>query len=386
MIPGFTDGGDLLKLRVRKGRNQQGLCFVSSDKRSGIFRMRFNGKTAYVDVRISEKVPPGTVILDSRISDNLGIVEDSEVLFDSVSENLPPCTEIHLGVVSTRGLDNEKVAHAMSKRIDDFREHLDGLILFEGQEFMIIDFGINLQILSLDPKDTRTNAAQISWEQLLKIHLAPMGTHPFNLCILVETAAATQNTDVSSSDGSISRHQAISNAIEHLGKQLPMGQGALFSGIAFSEEVVYFKTFDSQTGEETEVSSLHSPSLLRAYNEWLDEKSAQNENAPSNPGEALKRGLATARTLTDRNGFQTAVLLFSSGVYSAGQNPVKITRTESGHPDSVMVFTISVGLDSIKDIMEAIAEEGGGVFIHLDEEEKTETIVDSIEKWLFSKR
>ena len=84
MIPGFTDGGDLLKLRVRKGRNQQGLCFVSSDKRSGIFRMRFNGKTAYVDVRISEKVPPGTVILDSRISDNLGIVEDSEVLFDSV--------------------------------------------------------------------------------------------------------------------------------------------------------------------------------------------------------------------------------------------------------------------------------------------------------------
>ena len=73
-------------------------------------------------------------------------------------------------------------------------------------------------------------------------------------------------------------------------------------------------------------------------------------------------------------------------MYSAGQNPVKITRTESGHPDSVMVFTISVGLDSIKDIMEAIAEEGGGVFIHLDEEEKTETIVDSIEKWLFSKR
>ena len=101
---------------------------------------------------ISEKVPPGTVILDSRISDNLGIVEDSEVLFDSVSENLPPCTEIHLGVVSTRGLDNEKVAHAMSKRIDDFREHLDGLILFEGQEFMIIDLESIYKFCLLIPK------------------------------------------------------------------------------------------------------------------------------------------------------------------------------------------------------------------------------------------
>ena len=356
-----------MKLRVRKGRNQQGLCFVSSDTPSGIFRMRFNGMTAYVDVRKSEKVPSGIVILDSRISDNLGIVEESEVIFDPVSENLPPCNEIHLGVVSTRGLDNEKVARAMSKRIDDFREHLDGLILFEGQEFMISDFGINLQILFLDPKDAGINAAQISWEQLLKIHLAPMGTHPFNLCILVETAAATQNTDVKSSDGSVSRNQAIRKAIENLEQQLPIGQGALFSGIAFSEEVVYFKTFDSQTGEETEVSTLNSPSLLRAYSEWVDEKASQNENSPSNPGEALKRGLATAKTLTDRNGFQTAVLLFSSGVYSAGQNPVKITRTESS-PESVMVFAISVGSDSIIDIMEAIAEEGGGAFIHLDEE------------------
>jgi hypothetical protein len=340
--------------------------------------------TAYVDVRTSENVPPGTIILDSRISDNLGIPEESELSLDSISEDLPLCNEIHLGVVSTRGLDNEKVARAMSKRIDDFREHLDGLILYEGQEFMINDFGINLHILSLDPKDNRTNAAQISWEHLLKIHLAPLGAHPFNLCILVETGAATQIMDVNSKDGSVSRFQAIRKAMENLEQQLPIGQGALFTGIAFSKEVVYFKTFDSQTGEETDVSSLHSPSLLKAYSQWLDGEASQNENEPSNPGEALKHGLATSNTLTDKNGFQTAVLLFSSGVFSAGQNPVKIARTES-RPESV-IFAISVGSESVKDIMEAIAEEGGGAFIHLDDEEKTETLVGSIETVLFSKR
>jgi hypothetical protein len=347
--------------------------------------MGFNGETIYVDVRSSEKVPNGVVILDSRISDILGVVEESEVSLDPVSDKFPTCSEIHLGVVSTRGLDNEKVARAMSKRMDDFREHLDGLILFEGQDFMITDFGITLHVLSLDPQDSTTSAAQISWENLLKIHLAPMVSHPFNLCILVEAAAATQIEDVNSSDGHISRHQAIRKAIMNLEMQFSVAQNVLFSGIAFSEEVVFFKTFDSETGEESEISTLHSPSLLRAYGEWIEETVSQNQNAPSNPGEALKRGLAIAKTLTDTNGLQTAVLLFSSGVHSAGQNPVKIARTESDS-ENIVVFAISVGSDSVADIMEAIAKEGGGAFIHLDREEKTETIIESIEKWLFSKR
>ncbi len=385
MTPEYIDGGYLLKLLVRRGRDQQGLCFISSDAFSGIFQIKFNGSTAFIDVRSSEKVPSGTLIVDSRISDLLGLEEDIEVTLDPVTDTIPVCNEIHLGVVSIKGLDNEKVARAMSKRIDDFHEYLDDLILHEGQDFTIDELGINLRVISVDPKDSTTRATQISWENLSKIHLAPMGTSPYNLCILIETGAAIQISDVKSPDGTITRHQAIHNSIQTLERQLPIGLDVLFSGIAFSDDVVFFQTFDSETGDKTEVSSLHSPNLLRAYTEWADEIASQNENSPSNPGEALRQGLTIAKTLFDQNQRQTAVLLFSSGIYSSGQNPVKIARTESVS-ENVVLFSISVGSDSVTDIMEAIAEEGGGAFIHLDREEKIDTIIDSIERRLFSKR
>lgn len=121
--------------------------------------------------------------------------------------------------------------------------------------------------------------------------------------------------------------------------------GVLFSGIAFADEVFSFTTFDPQTGEESEVSTLHSSSLLKAFGEWIDDIASQNMNAPSNPGEALIRGLASAKTLSERNNLQTVVVLFSTGVYSAGQNPVKIARTESGIND-VALFALSLGSDS----------------------------------------
>jgi len=379
------NGGYNLKLRVRRGRKQQGLSFASADVSSGIFEMKFDEKRAVVDVRSSEKVPSGTIIIDSRISDIFGIDDDCEVLLTQVSGTLPSCTEIHLGVVSTRGLDNEKVARAMSKRIDDFKEFLDGLILFEGQSFTITEFGINLNVLSMSPQETSTSAAQIIWDQLLRIHLAPMDLQPFNLCVLVETAAATQIADVASDDGQISRLQAIVQAISKLEQKLTLHKEMLFSGFAFSDEITIFRTFDSQTGEETGVSTLHSPALLRLYNEWIQEFASKNEKSPSNPGEALKQGLAIASSHTETNRLQTALLLFSSGVYSAGQNPVKIVRT-AGVPDEVVVIAVSVGSNSVTDIMSAVAEEGGGAFIHLDSDEKTETLVDTIEKTLFSKR
>jgi hypothetical protein len=350
-----------------------------------MYEVKFDERKAIIDVRSSEKVPSGTVIIDSRVSDLFEILDDSEISMKSIPDKQPSCTEIHLGVTSTRGLDNEKVAQAMSKRIDDFREHLENLILYEGQSLTLEDIGINLQVVSMSPQESSTNSAQITWENLLRIHLAPLESRPFNLCILVETAAATQMIDVESEEGQISRFQAIIQAISILEQKIPLHKDMLFSGFAFSDEIVIFRTFDSDSGEETGVSTIHSPTLLKAYSKWLTEFASENEKTPSNPGEALKQGLAIASSLTETNGLQTAVLFFSSGVYSAGQNPVKITRTVSG-PEDVVLFAVSVGSDSVTDIMEAVAEEGGGAFIHLDRYEKTETIVNTIETTLFSKR
>jgi len=340
----------------------------------------------YADVKSSVNVPNGTIILDSRVSAILEVDEEHDISLEPISGEIPTCSEIRLGVVSTKGLDNQKVAQAMSKRIDDFQEFLDGLILYEGQELPIAELGINLHILSMSPDDSSIDVARISWKQLLKIHLASIDSHPCNLCIIVEIAAATQIVDVDSGDQRISRHQAILSSLSKIEEQfVSLKQDVLFSGIAFSDEVFPFNTFDSQTGEETEVTSFYSSSLIGAFREWIDKMITDNLTMPSNPGEALKRGLATAQSLTDSNNLNTAVLFFSSGIYSAGQNPVKITRTK-GRDEAIAVFTMSIGADSMVDIMEAIAKEGNGASIHIDNIEKSDAIVDTIDSWLLSKR
>ncbi len=375
-----------MNLSARKGRNQRGICYISTDDLPGIVKLEYRGKIAYADIRTSEKVPKGTIIIDSRVSAILEIEEESGISLERISVEIPICNNIRLGVVSTRGLDNQKVAHAMSKRIDDFKEFIDGLILYEGQELSISELGITLHILSMDSDDSITNVARISWKQLLKIHLASIDSHPCNLCIIVEIAAATQIVDVDSGDQRISRHQAILSSLHKIETQfVGFRQDVLFSGIAFSDEVFPFKSFDSNTGEETEVTSLHSSSVIVAFREWIDKIALDNLTLPSNPGEALKRGLTTSQSLTHSNNLPTAVLLFSSGIYSAGQNPVKITRTQGNYED-VAVFAMSMGADSGTDIMEAIAKEGNGVFIHIDSIEKSDAIVGIIDRWLLSKR
>ncbi|MFW9794710.1 MAG: hypothetical protein ACFFEE_10435, partial [Candidatus Thorarchaeota archaeon] len=233
-----------MNLQAIRGRNQQGFCFVSSDVSPGIYHVEHQGRTMYAEVRFSEKVPNGTIIIDSRVSDILRVVDRSEILLKPLSSVVPTCNEIRLGVVSTKDLDNEKVAHAMSKRIDDFQKYLDGLILHQDLELPISELGINLHILSMKPIDSTTKSARISWEELLKINLVSIDSNPCNLCILVETAAATQITDVDSFDQKITRHEAILSSLDRIEGQFSgFGQNVLFSGVAFSNEVFSFITF-----------------------------------------------------------------------------------------------------------------------------------------------
>jgi hypothetical protein len=380
------EGGCLLNLSARRGRNQKGLCFVSKDVSPGVFKIEYHGTDVYIDVRSSEKIPPDTIIIDSRVSDILGVEETCDISLEPISSEISNCNEIRLGVVSTRGLDNQQVAQAMSKRIDDFQEFLDGLILCVDQQIPISKLGINLHILSIGPVDLATNAARISWKQLLKINLVSMESNSYNLCIIAETAAATQIVDVNSGDQQISRHEAILSALENIEEQFTdYGPDVLFSGIAFSDEVSSFIMFDHHTGEELEVSSLHSSSIIGAFREWIDSIASTNLNLPSNPGEALKYGLTRAQSLSDSNNQQTIVLFFSSGIYSAGQNPVKIARTQ-GTQEDVVVYALSMGANSVIDIMEAIAKEGNGAFIHIDDIEKLDEIVDTIDRLVLKER
>jgi hypothetical protein len=377
------EGGISLKLRPKRGRNQQGLCFVSTDlfdSTTSAFQLSCKSNSVISDVRASPKVPKDVIILDARVFDQLACCEEDEVELVPEKSEIPVCTEIHLGVVSRRGLDNHTVAQAISKRIDDFQEYFDGLILGVGQEISLSELGVSLVIKSMSPIEPTRNAARIDWNRLIKIHLKAIESKPSNLCFIVEVSAATQIKDVqvdAAEDAHITRHQAILESLESIEERLQPEQIEKFAGIIFSDKLIPFITFDSQTGEETQITNLHSASLIGSFRVFLEGTTSEFSQKPSNPGLALNQGLDTASLLNEANGLVTIVVFFSSGVYSAGQNPVKITRQAMTNRP-VKILCISVGENSATDIMEAVAKEGNGFAIQLDNVQKTSSIADAI--------
>jgi len=382
-----------LKLRAKRGRNQQGLCFVSTDTSNlstTTCELVYNSNSVFSDIRDSTKVPKGTIVLDARIYDMLHCSDEDEISVIGVADKIPTCTEIHLDIVSKRGLQNHAVVQAVSQRIDDFQEHFEGLILKTRQEFMISDLGISFMVRFLSPTDSVTRAARISWKNLLKIHLGALESQSSNLCIIVEVAAATQVADVRSNvdiedDSYISRHEAILHCLEAIEMKFSgYSNDAQFAGIVFSDKVLPFITFNSYTGEEAETTSLHSSSLIGAYRKWVNTTLGEFSNSPSNPGIALERGLEIAHMLSGAQGLPTAIIFFSSGFYSAGQNPVKVTRKNLGDR-AIRILCISVGEDSATDIMDAIAKEGNGLSIHMSTTDKMDLVVDAINDMISSK-
>lgn len=377
-------------LLARQGRNQQGICFVSSDilgQSIEASKLASTSSSLYADVRTSKKVPEGIIVLDTRVFEMLNCKDGEEIELDVLNITLPFCTEIHLDVISNRELENHTIAQAISRRIEDFKDHFEGLVLKQGQQFSLAELGVTFVVRHLDPTEPTTNAARIKWKNLLKIHLGAVEFQPSNLYIISEVAAATQIADIKMNvdDGNekyITRHQAILEILQGIQLNLPKNSNdAQFAGIAFSDEVVPFTTFDSQTGKESEISTLFSSMLLGAFGSWIDALLDRYSDRPSNPGAALKYGLDRAQAMSEINGLPTIIILFSSGVYSAGQNPVKVTRINLGDKH-VKFLTISMGKNSATDIMEAIAKEGKGTTIHMDDGEKMKLIVDSINRML----
>lgn len=384
----FTNGGVSLKLLAKRGRNQQGLCFVSTTELSTsieTYEITSKFSSIYADVKYSEKVPEGMIILDSRINDMLGCDDEEEITLNPLHDKLPICTEIHLDVISKRNLQNHTMAQAISKRIDDFKEHFEGLVLHLGQEFILTDLGVGFVVRYLSPTESKTEAARIKWNNLLKIHLGAEEYQQSNIFMIVEVAAATHIVDIQVDEDAakanyISRHQAILQTLDTIQSNYRgYGKDSQFAGIVYSDELLPFLTFNSQTGEEQEFSPLYSASLFEAFKKWVDAASDKFAKRTSNPGAALKYGLDKVHALCELNDLPTIIILFSSGVYSTGQNPVKVTRTNLGDK-TVKILSVSVGKESAKDIMDAIAKEGNGISIHVDNDKKLNLIVDAVNR------
>ena len=381
----FTSGDLMMILSVKQGRKQKGLCFVSSEESSassGVYRLTYGEKDILVDIRPSKQVPKNSLVADERIFRILECSEDSEISLDFQCSDVTLCSELSLSISSTKGLDNHKIAEAISKRVNDLQDDFDGLVLKVGQILVIERLGIRFKVISLTPTDDDCSAARISWDKLDEIHLEPVEPlQLYNICCVVEIGAAGQISDIENSTTcdtceSIPRYEAAISAISILAKNYTgYGTGTQFCGFAYSDNVTQYQMFDSQSGKLVSVSSLHSQSLLIAFTEWLRSIITDHKGKPSNPGEALKAAIEAASHFDDANDYPTLLLFCSSGVHSAGQNPVKVVKNTL-KSSKLVILSVNLGLDRNFDIMDEIARTSNGCVIPVQESNDVNKITD----------
>jgi hypothetical protein len=230
----------------------------------------------------------------------------------------------------------------------------------------------------LYPTDSSYNAARITWKNLEKIHLDPVESlHPFNIVCIFEVGAAAQISDVKKDGENITRYRTALEAIKKVSEiYSDSSTKAQFRGFAYSDEVFPFKMFDSETGNPIEVSSIHSSTIFVAFSEWIESLIPNHKGKPSNPGEALEIGLDSAEQL-ESNSLSTIILFFSSGTHTSGGNPVKIAKNKSQHGDFPILCFVP-GKNSNHDVMEAIAENSGGLVTKVIDFEDVDNIVDTL--------
>ncbi|TFG32056.1 VWA domain-containing protein [Candidatus Thorarchaeota archaeon] len=380
----YTNGDSIMILRAKQGRNQKGLCFVSSKEsnlESGVFELNYKDKWLLADIRLSQHVPEDLLILDDRLFRELGCFNESELILHPTSNDVPYCSELRLSVVSTKGLDNRVIADAISKRVNDLQDDFEGLILKLGQEILIERLGIIFKVLFLFPKDDVLSASRISWNVLEEIHLTPKNDFPlFNICSVIEIGAAAQIVDIENEATddtceTLPRYEAAISAIKLLAKSYS-GYGTItqFCGFAYSDEVVRYQLYDSQTGESIPSSSLYSHSILFAFTEWLRSIASSHKGRASNPGEALRVAIETASNFQDLNEYPTILLFCSSGIHSVGPNPVKEVKKSLSN-SKLRILSLNLGLDRNLDLMEAIAKTGNGKAIGVKQMSEVEQLL-----------
>jgi len=334
------------------------------------------------------------MILDSRLFDELECQESSTVEVTGVDESIPICNELTLYVESLAGLDNRKVVEAVSRRIEDFKEHIDGLVLGVDQAISIPELNLRLTVQDIRPAAESLSAARVSWKSVLKVSLSPseLGTTQeelcFNMCIVSDVGAASKIADIiesgepsasttSAHEGTLARHKTALLAIRHVLALPNTHQDSMVTSIAYGEEALSFP--GSDLPDDKERLSFDSKSL-EPLDSWLSRQFDMHSTEPSNPGAGLLEGLKSAADLTDENGLPTAVVFLSGGAFSAGQNPVSVVR-EVQKDDRVNVFCIALGAESDYELLEAIANAANGQILSIHRTSDVARVGAELSKW-----
>lgn len=382
-----------MNLKAKQGRNQKGLCFVSTEDTAlerGVYEVDFNGKSTLADIRKSPKIPKGMIFLDDRIFSYLACEDSVDVTLTENSSDIPQCMKLELFVASLKKIDSKSIAEAISKRIGDLQADFEGLILQKNQRIVVERLGIRFTVHSIESVNHTSEPCRVIWNSLEKIHLTPVaGVPAYNLICVIELGAAAQIEDViqTSASGntiSIPRYQAALAVLDQIILDYPgYGTNSYFSGFVYSDEVIPFSLFDSETGTPIEISSIYSKSLLVSFSKWVQEDLVNHKSKPSNPGDALSSALLRGLDFPEHAEHPTLILFCSSGVHSHGPNPVKIVK-KSHENHKIPIICVSIGAGSNKDVLAEIATITAGLVVPInsmsDISEINNSIVQHFEK------
>ncbi|MFW9888163.1 MAG: hypothetical protein ACFFER_08280 [Candidatus Thorarchaeota archaeon] len=358
-----------------KGRSQKGISFVHPSMTTiTTAKLSYGGVIVFSDIRTSERVASGSIVMDSRIFNELGCEEHSEVSLTAVSETIPDSNELSLLINSLEGLESTKAVDALSKRIEDLKDYLDGLIVRMGQRIDIAELGVGLVVDNLNPIAEKLQASRIMWNQLLKVNLAAQAELPscFNVCFVTDVGASSSIEDVEMEDGTggITRLKAGLHAIEAILSSIRECHDTLVSAIAFGESSKQLAT------SEGSALQLSSKSCQPIHN-WLSEQNNDRSDEPSNPGSALELSIEVAQHLNSRNGLSSMVILISGGAFTSGRNPISMAR-KIGTRDDIFLTCVALGIKSDRDLMQAIAIAGNGSLIHIDQFKDVTRLIEGI--------
>ncbi|MFX1331066.1 MAG: hypothetical protein ACFE9W_05900 [Promethearchaeota archaeon] len=353
-----------MELEAIKGRKQRGISFVHPSVTTiATAQLSYGGVIVFSDIRTSERVASGSIVMDSRIFDELGCEEHSEVSLTAVPETIPDSNELSLLIYSLEGLVNTKAVDALSKRIEDLKDYLDGLIVRMGQRIDIAELSVGFVVERLNPIAEQFQASRIMWNQILKVNLTAQAELPscFNVCFAIDVGASSsiQDVEMENGTGGITRFKAGLRAIEAILSSIRECDVNLVSAIAFGESSEQLTTSE---GSALQLSSESCQPILN----WLSEQNNDRNDEPSNPGSALELSIEVARHLNSRNGLSTNVILISGGAFTSGRNPVNMAR-KIGACEDILITSVALGVESDRDLMQAIANAGNGSLIHIDQ-------------------
>ena len=337
-------------------------------------QLSHQGVEVYTDIRTSEQVATGSIIIDSRIFDELRCKEHCEISLTAIPEEIPDCNELGLLVESLKGLANKEVADEVSTQIEDLKDHLDGLIITPGQRIEVAELGLRLIVDESKPIAEGVKASRIIWNQLLKVNLAALPDIPacFNVCYTIDVGASSLIEDIVIDDGPQrkSRFETGLSVIQSILSSARECPGALVSAVAFGESSQQIESIEDKALE------LNSKSYDQLH-EWLTAQGDDYSEEASNPGKALELSLEVANKLNSRNDLPTIVMLISGGAFTSGRNPVRMART-IGASDRISVSSVALGTESDLDLMRAIADAGNGSLIHIGKFKDVTLVIERI--------